>query len=341
MLRFTVVTVVAVAIVWSLATADDRPAAWVFEPGPEATDAQKLGAADVERAQKLAKEKKYDQAALVLEEVSQKWPAAVHDCNLALAYLRANALTRAQLVWDLSALRNGARPKWCTGEVSTELSETLRKKKYVPTTIYVTPTDALIEVGGVAMRNMRTVWLPPGPTVINATAPGRLPWSKTVTIEAPSTRVPITLELPPAPAPDAGVVAVDAAPAADAAPVVDAAPLSVEPPPPALLTVNGTAIPTKTIMLVTTIGLVAAAGVTGYLTYDAKQNANDVYSTDPDFESRKNRYDNFRLASELTAGAAAVSAAIYVYLLVTDEPNPGVGVNATNNSVGVTYGGRW
>jgi hypothetical protein len=338
MLRFTVVTTVAFAIVWSLATADERAAAWVFEPGPEAADAQKLGAADVQRAQKLAKEKKYDQAAILLESVSQKWPAAVHDCNLALAYLRANALTRAQLVWDLSALRNGARPKWCTGEVSTELSQTLRKKKYVPTTIDVTPGDALIEVGGVAMRNMRTVWLPPGPTVINASAPGRLPWSQTVTIEPPSTRVAITLELPPAPTPDAAVP-VHAAP--EAPPVVDAAPLSVEPPPLALLTVNDTVIPTKTILLVSTIGLVAAAGVTGYLTYDAKQHANELYKTDPSFDSRVKRYDNFRLATELTAGAAAVSAAIYFYLLVTDEPNPGVGVNATNSSVGVTYGGRW
>lgn len=339
MLRFTIVTMVAVAIVWSLATADERPS-WVFEPGPEATDAQKLGAADVAQAQKLAKEKKYDQAATLLESVSQKWPAAVHDCNLALAYLRANALTRAQLVWDLSALRNGARPKWCTGEVSTQLSDALRKAKYVPTTIDVIPGEALIEVGGVAMRNIRTVWLPPGVTVINASAPGRLARSVNVTIAPPSTRVPITLELPPAPAPDAGVVVVDAAPDA-AAPVIDAAPLPVETPPPALLTVNGTAVPTKTIMLVTTIGLVAAAGVTGYLTYDAKQKADEIYATDPAFDSRVKRYDNFRLASELTAGAAAVSAAIYVYLLVTDEPTPPVGVNATNNSVGVTYGGRW
>lgn len=44
MLRFTIVAMVAVAIVWSLATAD----------GPEAADAQNLGAARVERAQKLA-----------------------------------------------------------------------------------------------------------------------------------------------------------------------------------------------------------------------------------------------------------------------------------------------
>jgi hypothetical protein len=107
------------------------------------------------------------------------------------------------------------------------------------------------------------------------------------------------------------------------------------------LTVNDRVIPTKTILLVTTIGLAAAAGVTGYLTYDAKQGANELYKTDPAFDSRVNRYDNFRLATELTAGATVVSAAIYVYLLVSDEPNPGVGVNATNSSVGVTYGGRW
>jgi hypothetical protein len=276
----------------------------------------------------------------VLETVSQKWPAAVHDCNLALAYLRANALTRAQLVWDLSALRNGTRPKWCTGEVSTQLSDALRKKKYVPTTIDVTPSDALIEVGGVAMRNMRIVWLPPGDTVINASAPGRVARSVTWKIEAPSTRVPITLEVPVQATPDAGVVAVmpDAAP--DAAPVVDAA-VPVETKPPALLTVNGSPIPTKTIMLVTTIGLVAAAGVTGYLTYDAKQDADKVYVSDPEFTDRKKRYDNYRLVSEVAVGAAAISAAIYVYLLATDEPAADVGVNASNNSVGVTYGGRW
>lgn len=348
MLRFTIVAMVAIAIVWSLATAEERPTAWVFEPGPEAVDAQKLGAADVERAQKLAKDKKYDQAANVLETVSQKWPAAVHDCNLALAYLRANALTRAQLVWDLAALRNGARPKWCTGEVSTQLSDALRSAKYVPTTIDVTPGDALIEVRGITMRNMRTVWLPAGLITINASAPGRLSRSVNITIAAPSTRVPITLELPPQQTPDAGVVSVDAAPDPDVKP--DAAPLPVEQPPPALLTVNGSAVPTKTIMLVTTIGLVAAAGVAGYFTYDAKQKANDLYASDPAFDSRVKRYDNFRLASELTTGAAAVSAAIYFYLLVTEEspsgdsaasPASSVGVNATNNSVGVTYGGRW
>jgi len=69
-------------------SADER---WILEPGPEAPNAQKLGAADVERAQKLAKEKKYAEAAQVLEALDRKLPAAVHDCNLALAYLRAGA----------------------------------------------------------------------------------------------------------------------------------------------------------------------------------------------------------------------------------------------------------
>src|ERR1041385_6196596 len=163
MLRFSVVTLMAVATALVLGTsvgnADER---WIIEPGPEAKDAQKLGAADVERAQKLAKDKHLAEALAVLESVDQKWPAAVHDCNLALAYLREKSYTRAQLVWDLGALRNGVRPKWCTGEVSTQLSDALRSAGYVPTTIEVAPPDALVEVSGIPMRSMRTVWLPPG-----------------------------------------------------------------------------------------------------------------------------------------------------------------------------------
>src|ERR1043165_141552 len=143
MQRFFLVTRAAAAMALVLATgvgSADEP--WIIESGPEATNAQKLGAAEVERAQKLAKDKKYRDAVLVLEAVARKWPAAVHDCNLALAYLRDDQLTKARLVWDVSALRNGVRPKWCTGEVSAQLSEALRKKGYVPTTVDVVPAEA-------------------------------------------------------------------------------------------------------------------------------------------------------------------------------------------------------
>src|SRR5258706_7545518 len=135
MLRFTCVTLAAVAIALALgmrvgtAQGDAR---WIIEPGPEATDAQKLGAADVTRAQKLAKHPKtLAEAQAVLETVARTWPASVHDCNLALVYLRRAELTRAKLLWDLGELRNGVRPKWCTGEVSTQISDALRKAGYV------------------------------------------------------------------------------------------------------------------------------------------------------------------------------------------------------------------
>src|SRR5687767_12282000 len=85
---------------------------FVFEPTPEAPDAAKLGAAEVEKAQREAKSSKdFAGAARKLEVVATKWPASVHDCNLALAYLRAGLPMQAQLAWDLALLRNGVRPK--------------------------------------------------------------------------------------------------------------------------------------------------------------------------------------------------------------------------------------
>lgn len=336
-------------------TADER---WILEPGPEATDAQELGAAEVARAQKLAKAKQYAEAAAVLEALSKKLPAAVHDCNLALAYLRAGALTRAKLVWDLSGLRNGKRPAWCTGDVSTQLSTALRAAGFVPTTIDVVPPDAVLEVGGVAMRGMRTVWLPPGQASITASAPDKVTQTLQAAVVAPSTRVAITLEAP-APAvvePDAGVPVVS--PPSDAAvPPVEAAPVDAartaperEGPPP-LLVVNGTPIGYRYIALTTAVAGWLSAGVFGVLALRARDSANAVYATDPDFEARRHEYTTYRWAAVGSVGLGVLATAVTVYLFATrDEPPPPSGVSLDlggmgNDSVGITYsgsfGGRW
>jgi len=99
--------------------AQPTPARWIIEPGPEAPDAQKQGAAEVERAQKLAKAKDFAGAAKILEALDQKLPAAVHDCNLALVYLPASAPTRPPIIVELSGLRYGVRSEWCTRPVPT------------------------------------------------------------------------------------------------------------------------------------------------------------------------------------------------------------------------------
>src|SRR5262249_52983751 len=160
--------------------------------------------------------------------------------------------------------------------------------------IDVTPNDAVVEVSGIAMRSMPRVWLAPGTATFNASAPGYLPKAVEVTVGAPSSRVTITLEQPKVEPPDAGVAVTPATP--DAAVVV-------QPPPatpdagvyqqPSLVTVNGQPVPMRTITLVTTLTFGVAAGICGYLTYDAKQSANDHYKSDPAFDDANSRYKNF------------------------------------------------
>lgn len=323
--------------------AQGTAARWVIEPGPEAPDAQKLGASDVERAQKLAKAKDYKGAAEVLEALVRKLPAAVHDCNLALVYLRASALTRAQVMWDLSGLRNGTRPKWCTGDVSTQLSQALRVASYVPMTIDVVPADAVIDVGGIAMRGIHTVWLPQGPVAITASAPGRESQTINASVAAPSARISITLEAPRPVEPDAGVAL---APPIDAAPVavvsVDAAPVAMPMPTPA--TSDGTPAVYRYVALSTAVVGWIGAGVFGALTVQAKDDANGVYATDPGFAGKKDDYDTYRWATLGSIGLGVVASAVTVYLFTRDDgppPQHTVQVGVGPGSFGITFGGTF
>ncbi|HUS29584.1 MAG TPA: hypothetical protein VMZ53_13820 [Kofleriaceae bacterium] len=339
---------IAIALGTSIGSADER---WIIEPGPEAADAQKLGAADVERAQALAKKKQFGEAAAVLEAVARKWPAAVHDCNLALAYLRSGELTKAQLVWDLAALRNGVRPKWCTGEVSTQLSDALRKGGYVPTTIDVAPSDAIVEVNGIAMRGMRTVWLKPGVVMFSASAQGRLPKAAQASIAAPVSRVAIVLEEPkvePPPAPDAGVPIVTPSVTPDAA--VVATPIEPVVAPDAgvdnsFVRVNGRPVGAKKIALVTMLSSGLSAALLGGLAYKTKLDANGLFPTDPAFEEQKQVFDNFAIATTICAGVSVVSAGFYIYFLVAgDTPvsKPGkIQVGGGPGDIGISFSGTF
>lgn len=316
---------------------------WIIEPGPEAADAQKQGAADVERAQKLAKAKDYAGAAKVLEDLDRRLPAAVHDCNLALVYLRASALTKAQLMWHVSGLRNGTRPKWCTGDVSTQLSQALRVAGYVPTTIDVVPTDAVIEVGGVAIRGLHVVWLPPGPTTISASATGKESQTLQVSVATPSTRVAITLAEPaPAVEPDAGVPLVEPAAPVDAALVAstpDAAPVETVPPPPP----SGKS-PLRYVALGGAVVGWVGAGVFGVLTSSAKDDANAVYVSDPAFADRKDTYDTMKWSTVGFVGLGVVATAITAYLFTRDDrpaPTSSVQVGAGEGGFTITYGGTF
>jgi hypothetical protein len=189
---------------------------WVIEPTAEEAGAVAAGTADIARAQQLARSKQYVEAVQVLESLDRAHPAAVHDCNLALAYLRAGVLTRAQLLWDVSALRGSERPRWCTGDLAKQLSTAMRAAGYAALELQVSPATATVEIAGITVRGMRTVWLAPGPYTVIARAPGLVEESRQVTLAPPGAPVAITLappgraaDAPPTTgtAPDGGVVA--------------------------------------------------------------------------------------------------------------------------------------
>src|SRR5262245_22617082 len=98
----------------------------VFEPGPEVPGAVDAAAADVKAAVALGKDRasKWD-ALHAFQKIAQDRPAALHDCYLALAYLRTDSITEAKLVWDRSAMRGTERPTWCTGDLANQLKKAL------------------------------------------------------------------------------------------------------------------------------------------------------------------------------------------------------------------------
>ncbi len=327
---------------WPPAEASDKR--WVVRPEPERPDAVAGGAADVAAAQKLARKKKFADAVVLLERAAREHPAVLHDCNLALAYLRNGQLTRAQLLWDVSRLRGARPPDWCDTSLASQLARALRAKHYVPLTLVVSPASATIEVGDAIFTGIGLVWLAPGTYTISATAPGTYAHALPVVVSAPSTRAEISL-LPMGADPprelDAGL-AVDAAPAIDAAPTaVDAAldlDLDVEPPPapprarwPALAGVGAGGLGLG-------LGIAFHARALG-----TKDRANTLASASPAFADLRDRFGTERTVAigGYVVSAAALGFAAWWWLGhdETRPPAPTIGLAVDGDGAMLTVGG--
>ncbi|HVK77569.1 MAG TPA: hypothetical protein VM734_29900 [Kofleriaceae bacterium] len=320
--RRAVIVSVAVAAVGALGVVRAvGPAAgpadppWVLEPGAEATDADKRGAKDVEAAQKLARAKKFAEAVAILERVARAHPSSAHDCNLALAYLRAGDLTRAQLVWDLARLRTSTPPAWCTSSLAGELATALRDRSYVPLTINVTPADAVVRIGGVAVRSLYVVWLPAGTHAIAASAPGMIDQSTQVAVAPPSARITIVLESPPVDPPPVDPPPVEPIDAAVAEPTTPVDAAAAPPPAPidaAVAVPPRYQVPTPAPGSYTPawigLGVGAVAGLTGAIFHvkaaGTREDANRLQNDTLEFQDARDRFGTQRA---LAIGGYAVS----------------------------------
>jgi hypothetical protein len=330
---FLAVTAATLAVaLWLRAPASGDPDdAWVIEPAPEDPQSLKAGAAELERALGLAKKKDYAEAAKVLEVVARRFPAALHDCNLSLAYLRAGALTRAQLMWDLSSVRNAARPNWCTGDLSSQLSTALRAAGFVPVSLDV-PADAVIEVAGVKVRGIKVLWLPTGPATLAAHAPGKLDVVKQIDVTAPSARVQVELVAPPLATPDAMPV--------DAPTVIPDAPVVVALPPPV------SNVETSSTLRYVSAGTALAGWIGGTTFYvlarSKRDDANELLPSEPAFDDAKSSFETRRILAYSLLAVGAIATGYFTYDVIA-KPNKRITIqpSATPTGAGVSIGGAW
>ncbi len=334
----------AVALGLAQTAADEPSAPWVIAPGDEAAGAVAEGAATIARAQQLAKRKRYAEALPLFEEAARRWPAAEHDCYLALAYLRVDDVTRAQLWHEVSRRRNAARPTWCTGSLTKQLDAAVRAGGLVPLTLQIVPPDAVIEVAGVTLRGLDVVWLAPGTHVVAARADGMVDGSASIDVAAPSATVTLTLAPPPPPEPDAGPLGVEApdAAAVATAPGPDAAPLgapAVSPPP--------AARPPRWPGYVALGAGAVALGVAGFShaqALDARDAANAEFPTTTAFADAEGEFAAARLRALGGYAVAAAAIGFGAYWLVTrdgDEAAAGatrVGATLEPGGASVTLG---
>ncbi|HTM20607.1 MAG TPA: hypothetical protein VL172_08875 [Kofleriaceae bacterium] len=306
------------AALWLAGAARARADEWVIEVGAEAPGAAAAGAADVKRGQELAKQKKYADAVDVFEALERRVPAALHECYLSLAYLRAGALTRAQLVWDVARLRNSERPGWCTGDLGQQLATALRASRFVALTITVVPSDAVVHVGGVAMRGLSQIWLPAGPQRVTASAPGLTGGDTDVDVQPPAAAVTLSLTAPPA------VVE----PAVVQPPVEP--PVEVVTPPvvvdqPVLPTVAPTRPPARhraarwpMWVALGTGGVAMVAG--GYFhvqAVDARDDADQRYRFEPEFMAADDRFGRERTRALVAYGVGTLALGVGAWWLIT------------------------
>ncbi len=333
-------------LAWPHARASDKR--WVVSPEPEQPGAVEAGAEDVAQAQKLARKKRYFDAMLLLERAAREHPSALHDCNLALAYLRTGRLTQAQLIFDVSRLRGGTPPPWCDSSLAGQLAAALRKEKYVPLTLAVQPVDATIDVGEALFRGMTVIWLKPGSHSLTVTAPVHDPETRPLMVAPPAMRVDVSLVKlgdDPPPEIDAGVAVmtpVDAAP-----PQPDSAggleqpvdlDLTTPVPPPA------TRAKWPAYAGIGAAGLGLGLGLAFHTrALGTKDRANDLPPTSPQFLELSDRFGTERAVA---IGGYAVSAAALGFtawwLLGKDQGEPPartVGASVSPDGAMLTIGG--
>jgi hypothetical protein len=289
-------------------TARADEAAWVISPAPEGKGAVAAGAPTLARGQELARLKRFADAVTVLETLAHEHPATLHDCTLALAYLRVEDLTRAQLWVDVALARGTTPPDWCTGSLRREISLALNKAGHVPVTLQATPRDAVVSVNGLRLRGLDVIWLPTATYKVSAEAEGYRTLSTQTAVAPPGKTVVLTLDRPVVPSPAEAAAAIE--PPDQNAARRDHAP--------------GPRWPAWTAFGVGG-GALALGAVFHARALTARDAAAGQESGSPAFASALSDFKSRRTVALVSYGVAAVATGFGVWWLLADHRSPGDG----------------
>ena len=332
------IALVAVMTMPVLARADVHP----WEPLAEEPGAVAAAAKDVEKATKVEATDKAE-AVFLFSEIAEHHHAALHECYLALAYLRRDQLTEARLALDVSAAMGGERPKWCTGTIANDIKKALADQQYVEVAIDVTPADAIVNLNnGVRIRGLHSVWWRRfyKTVAVDIVADGYQ--AQQIEIDLSGTpRIAVHLEPTKAsPPPPPEPARQPSAPAPQPPPQAQPLPPPVPPPPPPRSHRGGQ----KAIALGVTLANAALAGTSFYLMHYFHDQANARYPSDPRFDDAHNGWELTRDLGLGFTGLAALSGGYLLYLAFTgdrDVPTidqPGLHVQIAPRSAGIAWG---
>ncbi len=174
-------------------------------PGPGAVDDRAAGKLLADEAGAKAKAGDFAAAAALFRRAYARDPRVEYLCNVGVAHHRAADLPRAEQSLSECLARGAAIDAAfldAAGKALADVRARLRRGRFAPLEIVVSPRDAEVEVSAFApdppLIGPRTVWVPVGATTLTVRAAGHV--SKTVPVavdKAGPRRVEVVLEPEP------------------------------------------------------------------------------------------------------------------------------------------------
>jgi len=296
-----------------------RASAAAGEPG-DREEADRL----VRAGSRAGDEGRLQEAIQLFKRAEARFPRAIHDCNIGLAYARLKSWSQALFFLERCRGRATERlPAWVDSRIEKTL-EVVRGGGHAPIEIVTDPPGATVRVSTFAsdesFTGPQTIWLPLGSYEIAASLEGHGTVREQVTIDSSrprSLRLVLASAAAPAPSPPTPPAPASAPGSAASAPAPAPTPPPVEHAAAADLHGRARGHGRWPWITLAAGALVLGAGVYAHLqALDTKDQAEALPPGDPRFRRLSDDFDNERLWTVSLYGVGAIAVGVGLYFLL-------------------------